>query len=63
MVPRRTFVVSVHSGDDHLLLEDVRNRRRVRLGELSEIAQQIERWLEREGPEERRAKPAPEAPA
>lgn len=44
--PRQTYVVSFHEEDGHLLLEEVRTQRRVRLAELSDIGEQIRRWLE-----------------
>lgn len=52
MGPRRTYILSVHEPDGDLVLEDVRTRRRARLGGLSEIGGQISRWREQ--------KPAPE---
>ena len=42
MVPRRTYILSVHE-EGQLLLEDVRTRRRVRLSDISEIREQIGR--------------------
>ncbi|HWH43911.1 MAG TPA: hypothetical protein VNT32_04215 [Thermoleophilaceae bacterium] len=48
MVPRRTYIVSVHEQEGDVLLEDVRTRRRVRLADLAEIGEQIARWLEQD---------------
>jgi hypothetical protein len=45
MAPRHTYVVSFHEQEDHVLLEEVRTQRRVRLADLSEIGEQIARWL------------------
>lgn len=48
MALRRTYIVSFHDDEDHVLLEEVRTQRRVRLADLSEIAEQIGRWLEQD---------------
>jgi hypothetical protein len=60
MVARRTYIVSLHEHEDHLLLEEVRTRRRVRLADLSEISGQIARWLAEESAPEPGAPPTAE---
>ena len=61
MVPRRTYILSVHE-EGQLLLEDVRTRRRVRLSDISEIREQIGRWLEQDRASQPAARPGPEEP-
>jgi hypothetical protein len=60
MAQRSTYIVSLHEHEDHLLLEEVRTQRRVRLAHLSEIGEQIVRWLAEEPAPEPGAPPTAE---
>jgi hypothetical protein len=42
---RRTFVVVVHEPPDGVMVEDVRLRRRKRLGDVSELGAQLTTWI------------------
>jgi hypothetical protein len=44
VVPRRTYVLSVHEAGGDIVLEEVKTRRRMRLSDFSEIGGQIEEW-------------------
>lgn len=63
MVPRRTYIVSVHEPDNHVVLEEVRTQRRVRLAGLSEIGEQIGRWRDEDPAREPGQPPVVESPS
>lgn len=60
MAPRHTYIVSVHEQEVHVLLEEVSTQRRVRLADLSEIGEQIARWLEQDPGRTAPTQPIPE---
>lgn len=52
--------MSLHEHEDQLLLEELRTQRRVHLAELSEIGEQIARWLAEDPAPEPGARPTAE---
>jgi hypothetical protein len=42
---RRTYLVSVRDNDGPATLEEIRTGRKVRLGSVTDVGTQIERWL------------------
>lgn len=50
---RRTFVVVVHQPPDGVMVEDVRERRRTRLSDVSELGAQLTDWIREDEPGDR----------
>jgi hypothetical protein len=42
---RRTYLVSVRDNDGPATLEEIRTGRKIRLGSVTDVGTQIERWL------------------
>jgi hypothetical protein len=45
LIPRRTFIVRFYEEDRTVVLEDSLTRERVRLGDVTHVGEQLQRWL------------------